>query len=272
MVYDTITWAEARAGNGYDGIAGKGPAPFAFTGDTITLRKGFGTPVVVGLGSTGDTKPQGCRIKGNRSYGTNYIIGPGAEVFWPGGILRDMAIPFQEGEVLTGEQSSTNVNEGSLVAAWCGYGTAHRWPESIMDSMQMAGGGEIWIPPFSITSAAAVTPLSGIVPLDTATTDTGDQWLDTRASYFILGVVPSISAATFGGVMHVTSLPAAWNGYAPGIPVNALSAVSFSPSGGMPFCPAYEPIGPFLGDALPQVSMCATSAGAVTGGIVLLKK
>jgi hypothetical protein len=272
MVYDTILFAEARAGNGYTGIAGVGPAPLAFTGDTVTLRKGFGTPVMVGLGSTGDTKPQGCRIKGNRSYGTNYIIGPGAEVFWPGGVLRDIAIPFQEGETITGEQSNTNVNEGSLVAMWCAYGGAHRWPESVMDSMSMAGGGELWIPPFSVTSAAAVTTFSGEVALDAATTDTGDQWLDTRANYYILGVVPSISAATFGGIMQVRTLPAQWNGYVPGIPVNALSAVSFTPNIGMPFCPAYEPIGPFSGDALPQVSMCATSAGAVTGGLVLLKK
>lgn len=272
MVYDTLVWAEEQQANGYTGTAAKGPAPISYSGDYNILRKGFGAPVMVGLGQTGDTKPQGCRIYGNRSYGTNYFIGPGHNQFWPGGVLRDLAITWQEGEQITGECSSTNVNEGSVIAAWFGYGTAHRWPESIFDAMSMAGGGQIWIPPFSITSAAAVTPFSGEVALDVATTDTGDQWLDTRANYYILGVVPSVSAATFGGIMHVRTLPAVWNGYVPGIPVNSLSAVSFSPSGGLPFCPAYEPIGPFPGDALPNVSMCASSAGAVTGGIVLLKK
>jgi hypothetical protein len=86
---------------------------------------------------------------------------------------------------------------------------------------------------------------------------------------WLLGVSNHISAATFGGICHVTGLGqrsnANWGGHVPGVPINALSAVSFG--AGQPFTPFCEPVGPIKGIALNttvKLGMTASSAGAVT--------
>jgi len=267
MPFDTLVHAEATQNSGYAGVAGKGPAPIQYTGDTNILRKGFGMPIIVGLGSTSISKPQGCRISGNRSYGTNYIMGPGGLNFGQsmGTFMTDLAFPFQEGETITGQGSDTNVNEAIIVAYDVAYGSAHPYPHTAWEAMRAAGGGELWCVPCSATAASAVTP-AYIGQLDTLTTDTGDQWLDTRAKYHALGTVASIGLAGGGGILTLTGLAGPWAGFVPGVPMSGIQA-TFQTQGNS-FC--YEPL-PFDGDALPGYMHCELTAGAQLFGLLMAK-
>ena len=265
MAYDSMCWGEEVQNTSLLGVLGKGPSPIAFTGDINTLRKGLGTPYLVGLGGVSDTKPNAVGISGNRSYGTQLFLAP-AGMDFSGTFMRDLARPYQEGEDISGFGCNTNVSEGIVVQADIAYGAVHRYPKTVGEAAAMAGGGIMHSVPFSITSTAAVTPKSGLVALDAATSQ--DLWVNTDSTYHILGVAPNVSAATFGGTMTVTLNTKEWNGFIPGICVNPLSAVTFG-TGGVSL--AYEPIGPFPGDALPTVGLNSTSAGAIANGIILLE-
>jgi hypothetical protein len=261
--FDMYVWAEdALTASGLTGITAKGPTPIKSSGDLNTVRSGIGTPFLFGLGSLADTQPQGCALTPSRSNFGNNFYGPGAIKFSECGFMDLRVAPLapkqlQSGETLSGLVSNTAVSSGALVAALIAYGKVP----------PLMGGGaryeNIFIEQYTITSAAAATAFSGKVSLDTATTD--DLWINTENEYAILGLVGCIGAATFGGVMHVTGLGGEWQGAVPGILVNPLSAVDFSPG---PFVAAASPI-PFKGSALPDVSMIATSAGAISGGIVI---
>ena len=137
MPYDSLQWGEEVQNNGLLGVLGKGPAPIVFTGDTNVLRKGFGLPIMVGVGSTSDTKPAGCAIAGNRSYGAEDFDGPGALEFNGQGFMRNFARPYQEGESLTATAYNTNVSEGIIVVADIGYGAAHPYPKTIGEAVAM---------------------------------------------------------------------------------------------------------------------------------------
>lgn len=267
MVYDSLQWGETTQNNGLAGVNGKGPQPIQYTGDTNILRKGVGTPIIVGLGGTSATKPTGCAIQGNRSMGTNKFCGPATLYFGQqeGGFWTDLIRPFQEGESITAQASNTNVSEATIVQADCAYGSAHPYPHSPGAALAAAGGGEMWCPPTSVTAAAAVTP-AAIGTLDAMTTDTGDQWLDTRATYHILGYVSCVGVAGSGGTISFSGLGGQWAGYRPGFPYSGITA-TFDSSG---TSYAYEPI-PFDGDALPTYDANSLTNTACLGGLLLAK-
>jgi hypothetical protein len=262
MGYDTYIWGETGAADGLTGTAALGPTPITYSGDKNKVRN-IGDPMLFGLGSLSDTKPQGCAITPELTNGNNKIYGPGAIDFFNKGFMDFRIPPFQPkrlsgGETLEGFQSNTAVNEGSIIAAHIAYHGVPALP---------AGGfrySDILTEYVTITSAAAVTALSGKVNLKDAITR--KNWLNVEKDYDILGVLGCIGAATFGGVMQITGLGGdEWEGKVPGILVNPLSAVDFSP--GPPHA-APEPI-PFSGRSLPDVSMFATSAGAITFGLIM---
>lgn len=265
MPYDTLVWAQSTQNNGLDGVAAKGPAPIQYSGDYNILRKGFGDPYITSLGGVSLTKPTGTAIVGNRSYGANKFCGP-AGLYNPR--ATSLVIKYQEGEQLTGQLSNTNVSEVSIVHADCGYGGAHAHPANPGAALAMAGGGEMWCVPTSATAAAAVTP-AYIGQLDGLTTDTNDQWLDTRASYHILGYVGCVGIAGDCGVITFTGLGGQWAGYVPGIPDKQITA-TFDTSHREGFDLCYEPI-PFDGNGLPGYMATHLSNTAVLGGLLLAK-
>jgi len=255
MPSDCLVWGEAQAASGLTGLAAVGPTTYATSGDTITIKgKERGEPYLWMLGSTSDTKAGGCALVPSRSNRASAIYGPGAIAFIEQG-LADLRIDgvkrLSNGETLTGQVDNANTNEGSVVAAWITYGGVPR-------RITYGPPKDIFREKITITSAAAVTFNSGVVALDSACTST--SWINTRAKYEMRGVSGCVGAATFGGICNVTNLGGNWAPYVPGIPINGLSAVTFSP--GMSTYALPEPI-PFDGDALPSVGMTATSAGAM---------
>jgi hypothetical protein len=262
MPYDTLVWGEEQAANGLTGTAALGPGDYTTSGDTIKVKSGLGLPFLFAAGMCGDTKPQGGGVQPEFSHSNQVLHVPGAIDFAGQGwadfrVAPAHGIELQQGETLTGSTSSTNVNEGSVLGANIAYGNVPSMPGHKRYSA-------IDIPKCTVTSAAAVTYNSGSVTLDSAAAQT--YWLDKNARYELLGITGNISGATFGGVLHVTSLAGAWHGFYPGIPANALSAVTFTQA--QPFTAFAEPI-PFDGDALPSVGMTASSAGAINFGMVI---
>jgi hypothetical protein len=119
----------------------------------------------------------------------------------------------------------------------------------------------------TITSAAAITDISGGATITAITTNTSN-WYDPRGTYWLLGLSGYIAVADGAGVFQVYNMPGEWQGYRPAVVVNGLSAVTFSDDQGFtPFC---EPLGPFTGEQLNQsVSMGAFLSGAVAQTKVL---
>lgn len=256
MPHDCLVWGEAQAASGLTGLLGKGPGTYTTSADTITVKGAArGDPYLFMLGSTSDTKAGGCALLPELSNRASLIYGPGAIAFAEQGLADfrlDGVKMLANGETLTGQVDNANTNEGSVVAAWVSYGGVPAIRSDYSDPRNM------YKEKCTITSAAAVTSQSGKVTLDSALTST--SWLNTKAKYEIRGVSGCVGAATFGGICQVDNLGGPWAGYVPGIPINGLSAVTFSPGMGTYLLP--EPI-PFDGDALPSVSMMATSAGAI---------
>lgn len=260
-MYNSLIWGEEVQNNGLAGVVALAPTDHTLSGDTILLKKGMGRPVVYGLGSTADTKPQGCQLvpsQSNRGVGYD---GPGHIHFHESGYadLRPIGgILFDEGETITGRGSNTNVNEGIVVLAQLGYGAyPPNW--TIATRRQK----KIFIEPYTITPAAAVTYNSGAAAINAATTS--GTWMDPDKNYELLGIMPCVSAATAQGVMNVGSLSGVWHGWSPGIAIGGLSAVDFSP-GGPSWAP--EPI-PFTGASPCTLGMTACSAVAITGGLII---
>jgi hypothetical protein len=262
MPFDFLIWGEEQAANGLTATTSKGPSGYVVTGDTITTKKGLGMPVLIGLGSISDTKPQGCAIIPQFSNRNTYIYGPGSESDFANKGFADFrpfgGVKLQPGETLTGYVSTTNVNEGAVIGAALAYDNIPVMPD-------VSGYSKRFVEKITITSAAAVTFNSGAAALSSALTSS--NFLDTSKNYVLLGLVPNIGAATFGGIMTVANLSGSWNGYYPGIPMNALSAVTFSPGGAAYFM---EPL-PLSGEEFDTVTvgMTATSAGAITTGLIL---
>jgi hypothetical protein len=220
-----------------------------------------GIPVVWAGGMTGDTKPQGGAILPSRSNRGKVYYLPGGMNFAQDGwadLRKVGGLKLSNGETLTGQTSSTNVNEGSVLGVNVSYGG---YPPRVED---YTGYKKVFIEKATITSAAAVTWNSGVTAIDTASTDA--TWLDTSANYHLLGVVGNIGAATFGGLLNVTGLGGAWAGYMPSIPLNNLSAVTFDTGQALTLAPS--PI-PFSGANPCSLGMTAASSGAIAFGIVI---
>jgi len=260
MPYDTIIWGEVTQNNGFAGVAAvAGQAPYTSSGDTIKMPS---ARRVVGMVGTSLTKPNGCRIKGDLSRSADYFYGP-ASLAPVMSKLRDIALEFQNGEVITAELSNTNVNEESHVSLDVTEEQPHSHPKTIGEAAAKVGAKAVHIIQCTVTVATTKTMFNGEVALDSAASQkTG--WLDKTKKYAILGGVMSLSTTAFGTV-HIRGLDGAWLGRFPGFVMNKLDG-TFEAQGG--FSPAYEPI-PFAGDKLPLISECGLVAAAHTFGLVI---
>jgi len=267
MPFTSPLWPEARAGDGLVGIAAAGDGYHTVSGDDLTL-KDHDEPFMIGFGGTGDTKPQGVAIDQAKGEGTSRIYGPAGMNFFLDGFdkgWRKQPKPLVKGDTLTGLQSSTNVNEGSLVVMDLIYGRGNAPARKVEDIKYKDYHTDL----VTITSANAVTLNDAAASLPTLLTN-GYKWIDLAKKYDILATIPCISAATFGGVASIRNISApGWSGLAPGLIVNSLSAVTFNPGGSRNWVP--EPI-PFDPVSPPTLGMCATSAGAITFGILFGEK
>jgi len=272
MPYGTLGWVEGKgAATALAGITADadGNPGYTTSGDGITLKKGSGTPMVVGFGATSPTKMDGSALAGNRSRSQMKWLGPGSSNNWPSkGFLKDLRLKFQDGEVVTGYTAS-NEDEMDLLIADVVYGPPHAYPKTIDEAVHMGGGfKEVYSIDSSLTTTSgSFTAADGREDMDTTTVD--DLWLDSDAQYSILGIMPCIGFANGGGVLDVSSLPEAWGGHNPSIPIPEQSGVTFD-AGEVSL--AYEPIGPFYGDALPQLAIRSSAAGAHLFGLIVGKK
>lgn len=258
MPYDTLLWGEVGAKDGLTGTLALGGQNHLAAADKITLLDEM-IIWLQGLGSLSDTKPAGCALVPDNLRAQMPIYGPGGIDFYNDGWahwLRSAPIKMVKGDKITGQCSSTNVNEGSLIAMDIAYRNAI--PPWLLKDIQ-SRYKEIFTEKITITSAADITFNSGAGQIDTLASDFS-KWSDPEGEFEILGVIPNIGAATFGGICNVSKLGGDWHGLQPGLIVNPLSAVTFNPAGN--FNQALEPI-PFKGDALPQLGMTATTAGAI---------
>jgi hypothetical protein len=265
MPYTTIVWGEEQAANGLTGTAALPVTntSFAASGDKQVFPDVGQIPYIFAFGMTGDTKPQGCNLLPDTSNANKGYYGPGAQVFYPHGWIdrREAGLPpiaIQPRDSITGQTSSTNVNEGSVLGANVSFGSVPAYPKTFP-------GRQFFQELVTITSGAAVTYNSGAATVYAAATNT-TNWYDPEASYYLLGVSGHLSGATFGGICHVTGLESSpgWAGNSPGVPINALSAVDFSSN--QPFTPFAQTIGPIKGLALNttvKLGMTASTAGAV---------
>lgn len=266
MPWDTVLYGEAQAADGLTGVAALAGQNHKASGDTIELLK-KDIIWLQGLGGLSDTKPQACALVPTNLRSQMPIYGPASIDFWKDGWarwLRDAPIAMFKGDIITGQISTTNVNEGQIVAMDLVYDNVI--PPWLLKDIQ-SRYKEIFPELFTITSGAAVTFNSGGVSLDSAASNF-PKWSDPTGEFEILGTMPHLGAETFGGICNVTKLGGDWIGRQPGLVVPPLSAVKFSP--GAQFRPALNPI-PFDGDALPEVGITATSAGAMIFAMLIGK-
>lgn len=265
--YDTLVWGEVGAKDGLTGTAFLAGQNHTKDGDKFLALQTNPPPWLMGLGSLSDTKPSACALVPDSLEAQQPINGPGGIDFWNDGWarhLREAPIMLEKGDKYTGQCSSTNVNEGSIIGADIVYGSpVAPWKLKDIQSQYTRIFNDI----FTITSGADVTFDSGSVTLDAAASNYA-KWSDTNGKFDILGVLNLIGAATFGGIAHLKNFGGDWHGHQPGLIVNPLSAVTFNT--GAQFAPALQPI-PFEGDALPSIGMTATSAGAIAFGLVIGK-
>lgn len=255
MPYTTFVAGEAVQSATLVGVTAIGPPDHKLSGDTVKLRKGSGTPILMGFGSSSDTKPNGCAVTPSISNRVKPITGPGAVDMVGKGWL-DLRLfggkKLQEGETLDFKVVNTNVNEGAIVAANIAYGSFAAY------SPVRGPYKDLFIEDGIITSAADVTYNSGIVSLDSMTDDT--SWVDTKAKYDLLGFMPGpVGVTQSQGIVVCSGIGGSWDGYFPGVPIGGLSAVDFGV--GAPYTLFDEPI-PFDGDAIPSVGLCSTTAAA----------
>jgi hypothetical protein len=267
MPYDTVVWGEAQAANWLTGVAFLAGQNHTKDGDKVVLKSTPTPPYLLGLGGLSDTKPQGTALVPDETMSQLPIFAPGGIDFFNDGWakwLREIPIVLTKGEKVTGQISTTNVNEGQVIGADLAYKNAPKpWKLSGVSGRY----SKVFTDKFTVTSAAAVTFNSGPVSLDSAASNY-PKWNDADGKFEILGSVPNIGAATFGGIAHIRNLGDKWDGKQPGIVINPLSGVTFNPGGDINT--VLEPI-PFDGDALPEISMTATSAGAISFGLLIGK-
>ena len=266
MVHEWLLWGEAVQNNGYAGTTAKAgyPDTYSYTGDTITLRKGIGKPLLIGGFQSSETKPGGGRIKGDISRGNmyEYLVGRRQSGNFMDGFNR-LPQGFNEGEILTGETDDTNVSEETYMAALFAYGNFHRYPMNIQEVLGMIGKSprKIFDVPCSVTSAAAITSGSGATDLKTASQD--DDWIDADRQYYILAARPNL-VQNSGLLQFHKELPdpGGYNMQRNIIPLHtAKDEVNFD-SG--PETYPYEPIGPFSMLAPPSVGLFSIEAAATT--------
>ena len=271
MVHEWYNWGEALQANGFTGTTSKAGVPdtYTYSGDTVTLRN-FGRPFFIGGYQSSETKPGGGRFKGNLSYGAQYTYVPGFRQSRNPIIHNAFNFPpkeFQRSEILTGETDDTNVNEETMMLLLFDYGVPHRYPQSWPDIMSLLKkpAKKIHTPQFSVTSAGAITPNSGVVTLDSASQE--DLWIKKDVEYSIIGVIPHL-VQNHGWLQFSKNLPMQeFSSHV--IPLmDGADEVTFD-TGGPAF--PYEPIGPFNMDSPPSVGLFSIEAAATTFCCVIVE-
>lgn len=276
--YGTLIWSEGKGTEtalsgvtaGFGIAATRTTMPgYTSSGDYYELKKGYGNPMIVGFGAYSLTKMQGSALSGNRSRNQERWLGPGSSNNFPSkGWAKDLRLGFQQGERVSAYCCS-DADEYDLVGADVVYGAPHNYPKTINEAVALGGGfSEVYSIDGSLTTTVgSCTDADGKEAMDVTTTQ--DLWLDSDSMYSIIGVMPNIGLANGGGLLRVTALPQAWDGGVPAIPIPEQSGVTFD-AGELSL--AYEPIGPFPGDALPQLEIVAPTAGAELFGLLVGKK
>lgn len=268
--FDSLLWVEGKGSEtALSGITADSDANegYAYSGDTVTAKKGFGPPLIVGAGATSPTTMSGAALSGNRSRSQERWGFPGSSHDWPhNGFTRDLRLPFQEGEEISGYTAS-NADEFDILMADIVYEAPHMYPKNIIEAYQMSGaGGEVYSVEGSLTTTSgSCTALDGQELLDV--TSTQDLWIDEEARYALLGLMPQIGFANGGGVLQVRALSGKWQGRIPNIPLPEQSGVTFDP--GKPTFP-YEPL-EFDGDNMPLLSIISPTAGAHLFSMLIAK-
>jgi len=255
--FDTPVWGEVAAKDGLTGMVFAAGQTYGADGDKIVLPKR--DIFLQGLGMISDTKPAGCALVPDAQDGGLPMYGPGSIDFaskkgWEYGYRKAPKRLFR-GDKITGQGSSTNVNEGSVVGADLVFDKPVL-PWTLTELAKLAEA--VYTDFITITSTSDVLYNSGSVQLDVALSN-DNKWLDPKRTYLFVKTIPVIGGATFGGIMSWTKLGGKWTGRQPGIPISSLSAVNFDPGHGTT---PLQPI-PFDGDSLPYVGMTAATAGAV---------
>jgi hypothetical protein len=189
MPYTTLVWGEEQAANGLTGTAAVGPTgtDFATSGDKIVFPT-KGNYHIAGYGQTGDTKPQGCNLLPDNSNGNKGYYGPGGQIFhlnWLNLQQINGAVAIQDSDSVTGQCSSTNVNEGSVIGA-------HVFPGSVPGYPTRKSGRTHYMELCTVTSAAAVTYNSGAATVYAACTNT-TNWYDPKANYVLNGIFQRVT-------------------------------------------------------------------------------
>ena len=279
--YSWMFWAEKAQNNGYSACAAVAGYPdnYTYSGNTVTLDKNRGTPFVSNLLQFSLTKPGGGYLTGSLSYGLQKNAWAPAQLAnsdIASSLHKQLAFPYQPGEVLTAYSNSTNVDEEQIVGAMVGYGGfPHPYPFTLQDCMNTIGlqPKQIWNVDCTITPGTAITPggTTGMATLDSASQ--ADLWLDVDSTYYIIGALPQTgnSGVKNQGFLQVKgNMGEYWNYRQAAIPL--ILGPGAEPLGTNPhWVPAYEPIGPFQGDALPTVGAFATVAGVFTFALCIVK-
>jgi len=250
MPYDTIGWGESAAKNGLTATTAKIPTGIGYTvtGDTIIL-KDLANPWLLGMGTTGTTKPNGGRIVPSNQPSSYYCNG--AIQFWPSGWtdLQGLLYPHLrhpialfKGDTLTGYSDSANTDEETLLIANICYGS----PLPVPNLSRFAGAVH-YAELGTVTTATAITDMNGGVTIYNALTNK-TNWYNPTAEYYLLGISGHIGVADGAGVLQFYNLPGKWSSFRPGIPINMISGVTFSSE--QPFTPFAEPIGPISGEGM----------------------
>lgn len=271
-----INWAESAQNNGYATCTALADWPYSgvttTTGNTHILwaMNGQNQPWFNTGFHTGVTKPGGGYLLGNKSYGAqaNMAIPSTMSDLAYALCSNNIPIPYENGEIITGYSSSTNVNEVQMLATlWTKGGPGHPYPRTLQECIGYSGCGfpkKLWSPTFSVTSGGAITNGSGEVTLDTAST--ADLWIHAGSTYWLYGAQPY--AVNNAGLLQVCgTLPDKYTGMNMAIPLsNGAQPVMFDSN---PVCWAYEAIGPFTSESMPSLALLSVAAAATTGTLYI---
>jgi len=266
--FDWAFWQETAAANGMTGTtrAAGNPDTVTGAGDTITLPRGRGRPYVRTGAYTSLTVANGAQLTGSLSYGQdcNCHIQPftndpvSALLKFMGG----NAVPFQEGEVLTGARDNANTGEQGCFAALLNYGDiGHPYPTSIEEVLRYSGISgkvkDIWTP--IMTNTPSVTVTTGGAAITTGAT--GTRWLNSDSQYYIVGEQShGLAGSSSGFLVFTGGMPEYLMARNNVIPYGGRAVAGFGlgPSQSFP----YHAIGPFSSADVPIMHGLGTVAAA----------
>jgi len=276
--FDWAYWQETAAANGMTGTtwAASNPSTITGTGDTITLDRGRGRPWVRGGCYTSLTVANGAQLTGNLSYGgdANCHFQPFVDdpVYSMLNFMGGQAVPFQEGEILTGTRDNANTNEQGCFAALLNYGQTpgHPYPSSIEEVLKYSGISgkvrELWSP--IVTNTPSVTLTTGGAAITTGAT--GTRWLDSDSTYYIVGEQShGLAGSSSGFLVFTGGLPDFLKVRNNCIPYGGRAVAGYGngPKQSYP----YHAIGPFTSANVPVMHGLGTVAAATLHKLFIAK-